>query len=113
MKMKFREDYLDMNHSVLELILNLSGDVINQGKLNPKSVLFNRKKSQNENNPHDWRNFFRKNTLSENRSGIRFEDQQRKSDKKWRNQFENSIRNREQQKVSLVIGKDLCANYIQ
>ena len=42
---KFREDYSDMNFTILELLLSLSGNPIKNGTLNPHSILFKRKKA--------------------------------------------------------------------
>lgn len=44
MKKSFKQDYLNVNHSILEMLFNLSGDIIDQGKINPKSVLFRKNK---------------------------------------------------------------------
>ena len=60
MEKRFREDYLDMNHTILELLLNLSGNYIEDGKITQKSVLFKKKTQSNGIHQH-WDFYLKKN----------------------------------------------------
>jgi hypothetical protein len=63
MEKQFREDYLDMNHTILELLLNLSGNYIENGSITQNSVLFKQKKKKNDLDQH-WEFYMQKNKQS-------------------------------------------------
>lgn len=60
---EFRRDYLDMNHTILELLLNLSGNYLQNGKITLESVLFRRKAKQSDIDLH-WQFYRQKDKKS-------------------------------------------------
>jgi hypothetical protein len=88
-----------MNHTILELLLNLSGNYIELGKVTQNSVLFKQKKKKNDIDLH-WEFYLKKNK----RGIFNSEKESDEETQSTEDNLQNIISPKKQKKELFIIG---------